>query len=325
MVEYKPFEDKFYEDVKNITFNDFELTSFGTDKNIGYKLYGKVAWEMWCKPVIESDKKKYCITAVYNDKAIGYIIYGANAEYGRVLNIKLGNIILLAVDKNFQNKKIATGLVNYVVNMFDVNNVDIITVGTDLDNLPAIKTYLKFGFYPVLSWATFRYYPDEELEVPAGFKIELYPEFGEDIFKIISRPNSLMLDSHISENLKGKLKNSIVKNLKEDIKKGRVETLMVYNKSKAALFATFLKEKSLSRIIGRNIYRIIDIIFFTEKKKIRKKLLQALLNYLAVNRDMQVVEFFVELNKWGMIEILEDAGFRIKHNAVTLHRVSADG
>ncbi len=319
LIEYKPFEDKYYNDIKNITETAFELTSFGTDKEIEKGMDGKIAWEMWCKPVITSNKKKYCITAIYNEKAVGYIIYGANSEYSKIINKKIGNIILLAVDKNFQGNRIAQGLLRYIMDIYNRNKVDIVTVGTDLDNLPALITYLKFNFKPILTWATFRFHNKYKIEIKNKFSVEQTLKIKKNILNKINRPNSLLLDNKIPNIKKIKLINYIKNNAYESIKSKKTNAIIIKKENHNIAVATFIKEKILTAILKKNLFRIIDIIFLTSYNEEKIEITKNIIAYLSKEHKAEIIETFVQLNNWELINILERAGFLLNHNAVTLN------
>ena len=149
-ITYTQYEDKYYQDLKNITLTSFKLTSFNTDRKIPPDKANQIAWELWCNPVLTSDKNKYCIVALTKDTVVGYIIYGADAEYSKLLNLKIGSIILMAVDIKFQGKyNIAQNLLKYVLDIYNKNQIKVETAGTDLYNLPAVINYINAGFRPV--------------------------------------------------------------------------------------------------------------------------------------------------------------------------------
>ena len=206
IINYKIYEEQYFDDLKTITLNSFELTAFNTDRNIPAQKAGEIAWELWCKPTLLSDKKKYCIIATIDDKAIGYLIYGLNAEYSSLLNKRIGYIILTAIDKNYRQKfQIAKNLIKYVINLYKRLKVDMITVGTDLDNLPAVINYINNGFRPILNWSTFRYYfQNMDTILNPEIKINSVNKININIFNKVTRPLSLLIDNQITEYQKNK-------------------------------------------------------------------------------------------------------------------------
>ena len=317
IVIYKPFEDRFYEDIKKITLSTFELTSFGVDPYIGKNYSGKIAWENWCKPVIESSKKRYCIVALYEDKPAGYIIYGINREYSVVINKKIGTIILLAVDKKYRGLHIGEGLIRYVYRIYKNSSVQLITVGTDLDNLPALYNYFKFNFRPVLNWATFRFYFFNRLKMNSSIQIIKVENIPHSFLSHIKRENSLLNDKRIKE--KNKIINYINNSVMQNIRKRKIFLFAIQHKEKIVGFITIKEEITISKILNKRIIRIVDLIFFDNDINYNIKLLKNFLIFLRKNYKAEIIEIFVELNRWNIIELIERAGFILRHNAVTLH------
>ncbi|MBU1076149.1 MAG: GNAT family N-acetyltransferase, partial [Spirochaetes bacterium] len=217
-IHYTRYEDKYFDDLKEITLTSFTLTSFNTDKKIPHAKAKQIAWELWCKPVLLSDKKKYCAVALLDEKAIGYIIYGANAFYSKILGIKIGSIILTAVHKKYQGKhKIGQTLLQYVLNIYDKFNIRFITVGTDMDNAPAFLNYIKSQFLPVLFWSTFRFYPEKKIKRTDDVTIIEDPKISEKQLEQFNRPLSFLMDKRVPVSKKKKLEQANRKKIRADI------------------------------------------------------------------------------------------------------------
>ena len=324
-INYIQYEDKYYNDLKKITHTSFELTSFNTDKQISQNQANQVAWELWCKPVLKSNKNKYCVIAVHQNKAVGYIIYGADAEYSKLLDLKIGSVILMAVDKKYQGKfNIALDLINYVLNIYKKYEMNIVTVGTDLDNLPALINYINAGFRPILFWSTFRYYyknPQFQFKEDKSIKISKRKKVKIVNLKNFSRPVSFFMDKRFDKPLKQKIDTYIRKRILSGIKKEKLELFNIEQKKKTIGLITVMKERSLSKILDKTIYRINDIIFFHNDIDLNITILHSLLKYLLKQeRDISTVEIFIKSNDWEVIEALIKAGFIPVHNSVTLHK-----
>lgn len=322
IIKYRIYDDKYYNDLKTITFNSFELTSFNTDKRIPAHKAGEIAWEIWCNPVLQSSKKKYCIVATVDDKAVGYIIYGANAEFSKLLNMKIGCIILTAVDKNYRTKyKIAHNLLKYTITQYKNLKMDMISVGTDLDNLPAIINYINNGFRPILQWSTFRYYFDEMDIIPnPDIQIIQTNKFNAKTFSPLTRPISLLLDNNISSDKKNKLIKHVKKKVKNDITGNKLLSYHIKYKKRHAAFVTLKHEKSISRILNKPFFRIYDFYVIDKNTDFNKEILSYFFKYLKNEHpEMEIIEIFTSLNNWDLIELLSKCGFILVHNAVTLH------
>ncbi len=322
-IQYTPYEDKYYRELKRITLTTFKLTSFNTDPRLPPDKANKAAWELWCKPVLESDKKKYCIVALIQDNVVGYIIYGADAEYSKLLNIKIGSIILMAIDTRFQREHhIAANLLKYVLDIYTKYQIRMVTAGTDQDNLPAVINYINAGFRPVLFWTTFRYYfgnsrlkEDKDITITEKKKIKIKH------LKNYTRPVSFFLDNHFDKHLKRKLDSYIRKKILSDIEKEKLQLFELKYKEKSMALVTVMKEERLSEVLERDIYKINDFIFFQKEIDMNKRLIKSFLHYLKrAYKNISIVETFVKSNDWELIETLIRANFTLVHSAVTLHK-----
>jgi len=320
-VEYVPYKEEYYNDLKHITLSSFQLTSFNTDRRIISAKAGEIAWGIWCRPVLESDKNQYCIVALVQNKAVGYIIYGADVELSKVLNKKIGTIILIAIDKKFQGQyRIASHLLKYVIDIYHQYKIDIITAGTDLDNLPALINYINSGFKPILFWSTFRYYFENRIKEDKNITIEKIYKISRHDVRHYSRPVSLLLDNRIDKSMRKKLNSYIQKSIISSIKK-KAEVYSVRDKSKNRAVFILIKEPKHSEILGKTLFRINDIIFYQENVIANCRLLNQFMHYLKREiENVSIIEVFIESNNWKMIEILNKAGMLLVHNAVTLHK-----
>lgn len=321
-INYKIYEEQYFNDIKIITLISFELTAFNTDRNIPSQKAGEIAWELWCKPVLLSDKKRYCIVATVDNKAVGYLIYGLNAEYSNLLKKRIGYIILTAVNKNYRKKfQIAKNLLKYVINLYKNLKVDIISVGTDLDNLPAVINYINNGFRPILNWSTFRYYfqnidpiLNTEIQIICPNKINIRN------FNKITRPLSLLIDNQINSSQKNKLTNYIKNKIKREVLSKKILPFQIRYKNKDKAFITLFYDKALSNILNKQFYRIYDIILLEDNPDFNTELITYFLNYIKNEiPNIDVIEVFTNSNNWTLIEVLTKTNFLLIHNAVTLH------
>lgn len=319
---FQPYEDKFYEDLKNITLQSFKLTSFNTDYHLPPDSGGIIGWNVWLKNVLQSEKKKSCFICVDNEnkKAVGYILYGAEPNYSKIIEKKIGTIILLAVKEEYRSKhKICDELLKNVITLFNNNNFDIITVGTDLNNLPALINYIKFGFIPILFWSTYRNYFELKLIKNELYKVEeINNEESILIFlNNFKRPNSLLIDKKIDK--KNELEEFLKEQVKYEIINQKLKLVGAYKKNELLAFCTFLYRKEISNLLKKSFVTINDLIFLTEKEEEKIFLLSSILNYFK-NNGAEVVEIFLESDRFKEIKILNECGFYLIHNAVTLHK-----
>ena len=321
-IQYIPYSDKYYKELKKITITSFELTSFNTDRHIPPKKAKQIAWELWCKPVITSDKKKYCIIALGDNKVLGYVIYGANLNFSKILKLRIGTIILMAVNKKHQGKyHIASNLLKTILNIYQNFQMDMITVGTDVNNLPAFINYINNGFRPILLWTTFRYYFENKLKSPHGISIMPFKNIRPVQLKNFSRPVPLLRDKKMSSEKKIILKAHIIKKITESIKNKKNELYEFKYKKKSIGYFTIIKEEIISKVLKKEVYHINDIIYMNNDIKLKKQAIINFLFYLQKRfKKIFIVEIFTESDNWDLIEILTSAGFIPLHHTITLHK-----
>ncbi len=230
----------------------------------------------------------------------------------------------MAVNNKFQGKfNIARNLLISVLNIYRKYQINVITAGTDSDNLPAVINYINEGFRPILFWSTYRYYYNNLKKHKKNNKIRVFEKknIKSACLKNSSRPVSFLLDRHFDGSIKRKIYSCIRKKILADLKKEKLQIFeSEFNKNNTALF-TVIKEKSVSKILDRDMYRINDIILSGEETELNKKLLNSLIEYLTQKyEDISIIETFIKSNDWPLIEALIGAGFIPVHNAVTLHK-----
>jgi ribosomal protein S18 acetylase RimI-like enzyme len=319
MFYYEFYRDEFYNDLKDITLKSFKLTSFDTDYNLNNCFGGKIAWELWLKPALESERKKYCIICRDNNKAVGYLLFGAEASYSKALNKKIGTIILLAIDENYREKfNIAKNIINFSIQFFIEKSFKLITVGTDLNNLPAFITYINLGFRPILFWSTYRNYFDLKEKKFDALEIKYLNDNNliEFFLENLKRPLSLLIDKKIEN--KEILQNFIKEIVKTDIQNKRLNLMGIFDNNECVGFFSFTKRNDISRVLNKNFVTIYDLIFLKENYN-NLKILDSILIFLK-EIGTEVAEVFIESDDFKLANLLSKVGFQIVHNAVVLHK-----
>jgi ribosomal protein S18 acetylase RimI-like enzyme len=102
------------------------------------------------------DMEKYTVCVADVDGAVaGFVAYTLNAEE------KQGEIYLLAVDPDYQNRGIGTELTEFAVDRMVESGMTLAHVGTggDPSHAPARRTYEKAGFTPIANVLYFKDLP----------------------------------------------------------------------------------------------------------------------------------------------------------------------
>ena len=83
---------------------------------------------------------KYFVIAEKNNRVAGYLLFSINMEQ------RLTTIELIAVDKVFRGQNIGKRLINKLESFTYKNGIKLIKVGTQVDNVSAVRFYNACGF-----------------------------------------------------------------------------------------------------------------------------------------------------------------------------------
>jgi len=312
------YEDRDFERVRQIALSSFCLDSFHKDPFFTREAADRIIWEIWTMPACDGSRNR-CFVTEYEGIVTGFLLFGGMKELGRLYGRKIGTIIILAVDEKYRNstQKYGSSLVRFMAGFFQKAGAGIITVGTDADNIPALKCYVSSGFQPVLRWSIFRHYSQDVISREEPLQvIEDRPEKSL-IDKYFNRPVSFLSDPELTEDFRLKVRNYYLSNLADEIGSGGLLSLQVPGSG----YVIFQEEKAVSEISGKKIWRMNDLLAQPENRKV---CLNQALRYLAEKKGAQLVECFTETGDKTMISALEACGFRKVHDAVTLHHKIQD-
>jgi len=223
------------------------------------------------------------------------------------------------VKKELHNsgQKIGYTLVYNCQSFFQKNNVKLVSVGTDLNNLSALKIYTSAGFYPALFWSTWRYHSVPDVSFPEeinGQAVFALPEEAKK--KAGLRLVSFLDDPYFSDDEKQKIREWYLKP-RESLDLVPLEVAETRNYGKSMGFCLLEKEKAISEITGRPIFRINDL-FYSNPSDI-PVLVKGVLKYCASIAKTFSVEMFTRSDDWQTAKALASESFFPVHNAVTLH------
>ena len=303
-IEIQPYSTQHYDSIKKIILSSFSKTAYHTDEAFTEKEANQFLWERWGRPFFKSKTPK-CFSALYGNDVVGFLIYGLFPSFKKVFNLLIGNIVLLGVDTNFQNSslKIGTKLVEHIIHFFSQSNVSFVTVGTDLDNISAMKIYQKNGFHIYLPWSTYRWHSKNHSSISVEFQKNTDIDFNTLFFP----PDSFLEDNFFSDNQKEIMRQNRVKDLKSKLKLGQVSVLAT---KQGAIFYLTEKISSVSSILIKITAYSGDLSY----------MLDCLKSHLFTETTDFVIEFFLKSNDWSTIRFLIKNGFFLVHNAVTMHR-----
>lgn len=313
--------------IKKITQSSFTLTSFNIDKNISRKKSLEIIWKIWGLPALKKDGFKPCLTALCNDRVVGFLIYGYNSKLSTATGIKFGSIILLAVLKKYSDSGIATLLLKKLDELFIANRIEYVGVGTDLSNIAACSLYQKTGFRLISPWVTMKYYMNRKSKIKKpkeNIKEINNLSNAQTIVKGIDRPNAIIDDVRINKKAKKKLILYLKNNILRQFKENKIKIL----KSRAG-WISLNQDINISGMLRKKYYRINDLV--SEKEKDLAVQIDNILYYIneiAAGKEC-IIEYFLRLspayysvkkvldhNK--KMEILINKGFIPGHFAISL-------
>lgn len=308
--------------IKYICEHSFKLTSLDVDSYIT-RGGGAYFFEYYVGMAFEKYPLQFYVYEE-NNEVVGFIIYGVDNGSSTYTGKKIGNIILLAVSKEHQNKSIGYRLVKYIIDLFDKLDFDLITVGTDVDNISALMTYQKLGFMTILNWVTLRYYNSDDkkpLSVSSGNNIELKfensVELAREVMNTVSfkKTNSLLYDKKISsKSILDKIKSSIL----NDIENNNVLFYQILLNKTLIGFTIMRHDVHLSNYSERVFQRIEDIHILPKLKE-NIKVLKVVINLLLNSHPFDIVEILLPTNRYNLINASIDEGFDFVHSATVLH------
>jgi len=128
-------EDK---DVLKIAGSAFHYSRFFNDPNLAKK-HAENIYKHWTECAF-GKVDKYFVIARKNNKVAGYILFSMDKE------LSYATIELIAVDKQYRGQRIGKALLAALEKYAWEKNIKEIRVGTQIDNIPAIRFYLSSGF-----------------------------------------------------------------------------------------------------------------------------------------------------------------------------------
>ncbi len=317
--------------VVSITQEIFPFSPFRVDNTVT-EMVGPENIHKVSIGILENSTKTFL--AISNNKILGFLSWSFDKNITSTTAKRYYRIRLFGVKKEYQRKGIGSELLRYFLNFVNKQKGDIIEVSTDVNNIPAISIYLKFGFFYTSSFSTLRLFPEkfmpqenEELEI---LKISNVKELDEFV-KLRNRnvlfenyPIQCLFDQRIEE----RTKEIILHNYQKSIELNFNSFSIYIAKAKdifigyGAIKEDFSLSSLLSRISGQHIsvYRIFDIFVLEEFRN--KKVGSTILSKMITNipKHYNFVEAIVPSHNYAMVNLLRRVGFRLSHCMINLAR-----
>ncbi len=124
------------EQILNISRKAFNHSRFFQDKYLPV-IKTRNIYSQWTESAFNSTKKYFAVFEL-NNIAVGYILFSIYNDSGI--------IELIAVSEKYQKQNIGKTLLTTMSEFLFKNNIDLVKVGTQINNINAINFYCKNGF-----------------------------------------------------------------------------------------------------------------------------------------------------------------------------------
>jgi len=121
-----------------LTYSSGQFSRFLLDKQLPKNVFQSM-YKEWIEKSLSGELADKVYVAVEKEKVIGFVTVKISVN-------KIGEIGLIAIEKNAQGKNIGTKLIHKCFNYLRNNNIRKLLVPTQLDNIKACKFYEKNGF-----------------------------------------------------------------------------------------------------------------------------------------------------------------------------------
>lgn len=158
MVKIRKFKKDDSKKLKKIAPEVFiSYARFGIDKtlpkNKTKENYRKEV-EGYIDKFLNKEKDFTILVAEKDEEVVGYIVLKINPILTKIYGFRWGTIVSLAVETPYQGKGIGSALVSAGIKWMKKKGVKYAEVGTDQNNIAAIRTYEKNGFRVIYSGIT---------------------------------------------------------------------------------------------------------------------------------------------------------------------------
>jgi dTDP-4-amino-4,6-dideoxy-D-galactose acyltransferase len=143
--------------VADLARSSYLFDRFHTDPVIR-KVLADELFASWARNSCRRKVADSVIVAENGSGVVGFVTCKVQHDSKNYLGTKIGNIVLVATAKKAQGQGIARALTQASLDWFGRQEVDIVEVGTQLRNIPAVRLYESSGFRLVKSSLSLRRY-----------------------------------------------------------------------------------------------------------------------------------------------------------------------
>lgn len=318
-----------YDRVLEVSKNLFEFSPFKVDDRV-VRILGEENIHKVSLSILENSTGTF--VGVSGGRILGFLAWTFDRNLTSITARRYYRIRLLGVDKGFQRKGIGSELLKYFLEFVGKQKGEIIEVSTDVNNLPAIRTYLKFNFFYTSSFTTLRLFPEKfnfvesgEVSVIRISNVENLDAFTKLRLKNIdfrNYPIQCLFDWRIED----RTKSSVLQNYHKSIE-NNLSSFGVYigYLGKMAVGYGVIKEdfaisSVLSKVSGKRIcvYRVFDLFVLENFRNegVGRTILAEMIK--DVSKSYDFIEAIVPSHNYPMLNTLVKVGFRVSHVMLNL-------
>jgi ribosomal protein S18 acetylase RimI-like enzyme len=133
---------------------------FHVDPHLAPKA-GNELWAAWMRNACSGQWVDHIAVADSNGRAVGYSTMKYYGDHDGLCNVRIAQLDLGAMSPEFRNRGIVTDVVIHHLEWLKRRQADFGLVGTQGNNIPPQRVWLKIGFKPATMRVTLHYWADD--------------------------------------------------------------------------------------------------------------------------------------------------------------------
>ncbi len=134
---------------------------FHVDSHLSAKA-GNELWVEWMRNACSGQLADHIAVAESNGQAIGYSTMRYHGDHDGLCNARIAELGLGAMSPDFRNRGIVTDVVIHHLEWLNHRQADFAFVGTQGNNIPPQRVWLKIGFKPAMMRLTLHFWADDK-------------------------------------------------------------------------------------------------------------------------------------------------------------------
>lgn len=297
----------------------FEFSPFSADPRIA-RLTDRI-YPAFAETMLK-DGQFLTLAAVEGDTVAGYVAAAINKGMSQAAGRTVGNILLLAVDPAYRGQGLGKALVDKATAYLCTTGAQIVTVVTDLYNVPAISVYEACGYRMRSSWHIYRYYREFGVtEDMMSDDVEPVPLGELEKFRAnICRPVSLLKDKSVD---RARFREYLADQALNNIRKGKTMPLGYFRDGKLAAMLNLSEDEIASKTLSGGgkrvvVYKLLDLAA-VEGGTLGDAGILLLRDAAARLMDFDILELWIDTQDDALVEIAEKAGYHLSYTGIVLH------